>query len=298
MIDVDVYMTLIQRNFPQVAVQIALPITRGWDSFVLEVNGELIFRFPMREDAVEYLQRELSLLLVLEQALSTLIPHFDYIGQGDANYPYMFVGYRKLCGVALEDESITPKQLVALAPALANFLSELHSFPVVQAIQAGVQEHTPAQWRERYQERYTDLQERVFPLLDAELRAKSERLWEDFLDDWASFTFQPVLIHCDLACEHIFCDLERGFLSGVIDWGDVTIGDPALDFVGLHSGRGREFTERVLADYQGKVDAAFWQRMDFYLRYGPYSKLLYGVYSGSEKFIAQGIAGLHAMFLA
>jgi len=296
MIDVDASIALIQRNFPQIAMRTAVPITRGWDSFVLEVNGELIFRFPMRDDVIPYLQNELRLLPLLEQALSTPIPHFDYIGHGDANYPYMFVGYRKLGGVALEDESITSEQLVALTPALATFLSELHSFPVEQAIQAGVQEHTPGQWRERYQGRYEDLQRRVFPLLDEELRMKSAWLWEDFLDDRALFVFQPVLIHCDLACEHILCDLEHGRLTGVIDWGDATIGDPTMDFVGLHDWRGREFTERVLANYQGVVDGAFWRRMDFYLCYGPFSELLYGAYSGSEKFVVKGMEGLRAMF--
>src|SRR6266516_984512 len=193
----------------------------------------------------------------------------------------MFVGYRKLGGVALEDESITPEQLAALAPALAALLSELHSFPIARAGQSGIRENTPAQWRERYQERYTDLKERIFPLLDVELRAQSERLWENFLDDRAIFAFQPVLIHCDLGCEHIFCDPLRGVLTGVIDWGDATIVDPALDFVGLHSGRGSELTEHVLACYKGTVDAAFWKRMNFYLCYRPFSELLYGVYSNS-----------------
>jgi aminoglycoside 2''-phosphotransferase len=289
-------LVLIQHNFPQVAIRTALPITRGWDSFVLEVNDELIFRFPMREDVIEYLQKEIRLLPVLESALSTPIPHFDYLGHGDENYPFMFVGYRKLGGLALEDVSITSEQLAALAPALATVLDELHSFPVAQAVQAGVQEHTPSQWRERYQERYADLQVRVFPLLDKELRTKSVQIWEGFLRDEAIFAFQPVLIHCDLACEHIFCDLLSGVLSGVIDWGDATIGDPAMDFVGLHNGRGREFTEHVMARYKCTVDTAFWKRMDFYLRYGPFAELLYGAYGGSEKFISKGIEGLRAIF--
>src|SRR5947209_13520463 len=189
MIDVDTSMMLIQHNFPQVAVQTALPITKGWDSFVLEVNGELIFRFPMREDVIAYQQKEIHLLPVLEEALSTPIPHFDYIGHGDANYPFMFVGYRKLDGIPLEDESITPEQLAALAPALAAFLSELYSFPVARAVEAGVPHHTPEQWRERYNERYIDLQKRVFPLLDVELRTKSAQLWENFLDNKDIFAF-------------------------------------------------------------------------------------------------------------
>ncbi len=52
----------------------------------------------------------------------------------------------------------------------------------------------------------------------------------------------------------------------------------------------------MLARYQGTLDTAFWRRMVFYLRYGPFAELLYGAYGGSEKFIAQGIDGLRAMF--
>ena len=87
MIDVDKAKALIQRNFPQVAIQTVHPITRDWDSFVLELNDEMIFRFPMRDDVIAYLQKEIGLLPVLEQTLSTPIPHFDYIGHGDASYP-------------------------------------------------------------------------------------------------------------------------------------------------------------------------------------------------------------------
>ena len=296
MMDVNKYTRLIQQNFSQIEIRSVQPITRGWDSFVLEVNGELIFRFPMRDDVLVYLRREMYLLPLLEPALSTPIPHFSWIGQGDGTYHYPFVGYRKIQGVALEDESITQAQLAALAPALTRFLNELHHFPTAQAAQAGVEEYTPEAWRERYRERYEDLQKRVFHLLDENLREESTRLWEDFLTDRTSLDFQPALIHADLNCEHIFCAPERGELTGVIDWGDVAIGDPALDFVGLHYGHGRAFVESVLTGYQGKIDAAFWKRLDFYLCYDPFARLLYGAYSERKDFIEQGIAGLRALF--
>src|SRR5581483_1975013 len=137
--DVALYTSLIRQNFPEIELRNIQPITRGWDSFVLDVNGELIFRFPMRDDVVVYLQRELRLLPLLEPALSTPIPHFRYIGQGNASYPYTFVGYTKLQGMALESETITDEQGACLVPALARFLSELHRFPFAPAIQAGVE---------------------------------------------------------------------------------------------------------------------------------------------------------------
>ncbi|MHB8595316.1 MAG: phosphotransferase family protein [Ktedonobacteraceae bacterium] len=290
------YIARIQLNFPEVVVRTVVPITRGWDSFVLEVNDELIFRFAMREDVEVRFQKEIQLLPVLELTLSTPVPHFDYIGRSDAEHPYTFLGYRRLEGTMLGDENITGEQLSSLAPSLGVFLSELHRFPTQQAAQAGAENCTPALWREMYRERYNDIQRRVFPLLDADLRTSSAHLWEEFLNTGSNFTFQPVFIHGDLGCEHIFCDPQHGCLTGVIDWGDSIIGDLALDFVGLHWGHGQSFTERVLENYQGTIDASFWQRMAFYLRYQPFAELLYGAYSDNEQILAQGKAGLQAMF--
>lgn len=59
---------------------------------------------------------------------------------------------------------------------------------------------------------------------------------------------------------------------------------------------GKEFVERVLMRYQNTIDTAFWQRIDFYLHYGPFSQLLYGSYSKNETFTLQGIEGLRLMF--
>lgn len=84
-------------------------------------------------------------------------------------------------------------------------------------------------------------------------------------------------------------------LTGVIDWGDVTIGDPAIDFVGLHRVGGKQFVEQIIMRYQNTLNGAFWQRLEFYLHYGPFSQLLYGSYSKNETFIKQGIEGLRLM---
>ena len=96
--------------------------------------------------------------------------------------------------------------------------------------------------------------------------------------------------------EHIFCEPEHDVLTGVIDWGDVTIGDPAIDFVGLHHVGGKEFVESVLMRHQNTIDSAFWQRIDFYLHYSPFSQLLYGSYTKDEAFTLRGIEELRLMF--
>ena len=293
---IEPYIARIQQSFPEIEIQTVVPITRGWDSFVLEVNDELIFRFALREDVEVRFQKEIQLLPVLEPTLSTPVPHFDYIGRGDGGHIYTFVGYKRIEGTMLEDSGISEEQLSRLAPTMGVFLSELHRFPTQEAAQADVEQCTAVRWRDMYRERFEDIQRRVFPLLDAYLCNRSEDLWEGFLTTEANFSFQPVFIHGDLGCEHIFCDPQRGRLTGVIDWGDSIIGDPALDFVGLHWGHGRVFTERVLEHYTGTIDAAFWQRIAFYNCYGPFSELLYGTYTGKGQFLERGKAGLQALF--
>lgn len=83
----------------------------------------------MRDDVIPYLEKEKRLLPELEQALSVPVPHFTCIGQGDESYPYTFVGYPKIGGVALEEEGITRIQLATLAPALAAFPQRVAQLP-------------------------------------------------------------------------------------------------------------------------------------------------------------------------
>ena len=44
---------------------------------------------------------------------------------------------------------------------------------------------------------------------------------------------QTTLVHDDLGAEHILVDAARSSLTGIIDWGDMALHDPAWDFIGL-----------------------------------------------------------------
>lgn len=77
---------------------------------------------------------------------------------------------------------------------------------------------------------YTEIRRRVFPLLDTREQQWTQRLFEGFLNDERNFEFEPVLIHGDLSPDHILFDREKGVVTGIIDFGDMHIGDPAYDF--------------------------------------------------------------------
>ena len=61
--------------------------------------------------------------------------------------------------------------------------------------------------------------------------------------------FRPALLHGDLSPGHVLYDPRAGLLTGVIDFGDVMIGDPAWDLVFIYEDYGLDFLARLLPRY-------------------------------------------------
>ena len=67
------------------------------------------------------------------------------------------------------------------------------------------------------------------------------------------------MIHSDVTDDHVYVIPELGGLAGIIDFADVEISDPALDFAGLWL-YGRSFVEDVLGHYDHSIDDDFLDR--------------------------------------
>ena len=78
------------------------------------------------------------------------------------------------------------------------------------------------------------------------------------------FSGKPVVLHGDFMPDNIIVDPGSGRLVGIIDWGNATLGDPALDFIWLVLWRGWDFALAVLDAYQLPVDDGFVERMRFH----------------------------------
>lgn len=291
--DVEQYKRAIEKCFPQFKINSVVPVLSGWDNFVLEVNGEYIFRFPKRPASEAQLQKEIRLLRALAETLSVPVPRFELFWNQKEERPGQFVGYRKINGVPLQKEFVKSPQSFNLAKQLASFLTELHLFPLHKAAQSMVPHMTPGQWRHKYVDLYDQVQRRVYPLLEKAEVTETTLLWEDYLANKANFRFKPVLLHGDLSEEHILCDLDRGVITGIIDWGDACIGDPALDFTWLLD-YGSSFVKEVLGSYKGTIDRTFLQRATFYSRIGSFIKILFGLDTGDEAHLRQGLAYLRS----
>lgn len=279
------YRAIIAAAFPSLAVLSIRFLAEGWDSAAWEVNGDLVFRFPKRAEVATWLRREIALLPLLASMLPVPVPRFTYIAEPSAAFPYPFAGYRKLPGVPLAGAPAPIVQPERLAAQVGAFLTALHRFPVARVAACGVPDTSPEHWRGQYAAMLTALRP-LFPRMTRAARERTEALFTTYLDNPLHVRFTPVPLHRDLGGDHLLLAPRTGDLTAVIDWGDISIGDPAQDCCGLPAA----WLPTLLAHYGGTLDTTFVSRVAFYRSLGPYHTLLFGLRAGGEPYIVRGLA--------
>jgi aminoglycoside 2''-phosphotransferase len=286
----DDYRAAIGEQFPSVRISMLDLLSEGWESVVCLVHGHLIFLFPKREMAEHYLRTEIRLLPELAAHLPLPNPRFDYVADPPGQHvPFAFVGYELLPGTSSWAWPKEVRQADWWKPPVGAFLTALHRFPVSRARELGVrpisqsasrsgQAAAPATWRETLSDFYELTRQQAFPLLSDELQGKLARRFEGFLAEEQHFAFEPMLLHADLQQDHILLKVPEQQVCGIIDFGDVGIGDPAMDV-----------WPSLLPYYGGQVDETFQTRHAFYRQlFPPLNALIFGQVYDKPELVEEG----------
>ena len=238
---------IIASTFPEFRGARVETLGEGWDFRVFEVNATWLFRFPKREASVAKLNRERELLSGLGDWVSLPIPNYEYFHESRESSGRTFAGYRKLAGIPGDISKMV--DLYTVARQLGVFLEKLHTYPVDKAREAGVLEERDlvTKWRDKSREQLKRL----------DGLNVNRSLLDRYLENNTLLTFDGALnlVHSDLWAEHILVDTHSGVVSGIIDWGDTFIGDPAIDFACLYTWYGEGWLENVLTHYTIKLDS-------------------------------------------
>ena len=214
---------LVAAQFPELVHASPAPFGNGWDNTAFLV-GDVVFRFPRRAIAVPLMEREIAILPLLAPLLPASIPVPRYAGVASDAYPWPFAGYARIAGTTLCRASATD---AALPAQLGAFLRQLHAVDPGPALAAGLPGDEIA--RLDHRKRFPRAVERLRRLHDAGRIDDPAPL----IASLAQIAPQPGegalrIVHGDLYARHLVVD-ARGALRGVIDWGDLHLGDPALD---------------------------------------------------------------------
>ena len=215
---------LLAEQFPELAGATVRRHASGWDNTVFAVDDRWAFRFPRRALAIPGVERELEHLPRLAAALPVLIPAPLRVGVPSPAFPWPFYGARLLPGVE-PTPAFDAAARNRLAAPLGRFLRALHDLEVPAGLP-----HDPL-GRVDMARRVPFATERLAELAASGLadhRAAARPVLDAARD--LPPTRRRVLVHGDLHFRHVLVD-GRGSnpLVGVIDWGDLCLGDPAMD---------------------------------------------------------------------
>ncbi|MGN6332320.1 MAG: phosphotransferase [Motilibacteraceae bacterium] len=294
----------------------------GWDFAVLHVDdvdgAGWTFRFPRRHHVAARHETELRLRPLLAPRLPVPLPApapQDLVLGLLPDGVTRFAGHRTLAGVPLDERALLDNGL--LASQLAGLLVALHHQPVREAVHAGIAEQTPDGWREHHRALVEQVAAAASEAgLTRDGQRALTRLRRD-LDDDALWPERLVLCHGDVGPPHLLVDPARGVLSGVIDWTDARLGDPALDLAGVLAGCGEPAYALVRDLYLDAVrggwgsahvarrgdraarrptqDArALDARARFHVALGPVHTAAHGLATGDEQWLRLGVRALGA----
>ena len=203
-----------------------------------------------------WLEREIALMPVVSEALGPLAPHFEKLGEPNDAFPYPFVGYRRIDGVGADTVELASHG--ALARDVADAYTRLHAIDPARISRTpdGWEDETWRDWRSQEPEDADDLRE----VLPADVRAGAEPFIAGAVEP-PSLPHERRVVHNDICADHVLVDPATGRLAGLIDWADMMVGDPALDFVGLIQVGGWDFVRDVLHHYRGEAGDAFFERI-------------------------------------
>jgi aminoglycoside phosphotransferase (APT) family kinase protein len=275
---------LVVTQMPGYPVRAVSRLDDGTDNVAYEVNGELIVRLAKNE-AASQVSREARLLAAVAGICPLPVPEPAFV------VPEVgCLGYRKLTGRPLLE--LPQQRRLALGPpvgaALGRVLTALHTTPVVGLADLVRVDDAPlADWRADAREHYA--------AVAGEVPAAHRRTVDAFLAaPPPEGSWSVVFSHNDLGIEHILVDTD-GTLTGLLDWADAALVDPACDFGRIHRDLGPPALNAALRQYEPDVPGVP-ERAIYYARCMVFEDLGYGLETGRGSYVDKCLTALAWLF--
>ena len=208
---------LLSEQHPDLAGLPIIQIGEGWDNAVFRLGDDLAVRLPRRAATAPMIEHEQRWLPELAPRLPLPVPTPVRIGRPGAGFPWSWSVVPWFPGTNATAEALRSPQ--AVATVLGRFLRALHQ-PAPEEAPRSPHRSIPLDART------ARLHEHLDQLGDVINRERVLALW-DRLVVTPRWPGPPMWIHGDLHPANLL--LVDDQLAAVIDFGDITCGDPATD---------------------------------------------------------------------
>jgi aminoglycoside phosphotransferase (APT) family kinase protein len=209
-VDVRLAEELLASQHPDLLTAPLVLVDEGWDNVTYRVGSDCAVRIPRRQVAVELLLNEQRWLPLLASWLTVPVPMPIAVGAPSDDFPWPWSVVAWIPGCTADAEPLDASQ----ARLLASELRSLHRVAPPEA-PANLFRGGPL----------ADRRDAVEARLGRLSLGNLEPLWRRAVE--APLPDDAVWLHGDLHPRNVV--VRDGTLAGILDWGDVTAGDPATD---------------------------------------------------------------------
>ena len=248
-VTVDLVRALVSAQHADLADLEMTEIANGWDNVIFRLGAHYTVRVPRRAAAAGLIVNEARWLAGWSARLPIPIPEPVRVGRPTAHYPWPWSICPWFDGEVAANSALTDP--AREARLLGRFLDVLH-VPMPDNGPENPYRGIP----------FAELTPRVFANIEKlgnEIdREATVARWDEF-SGVAEWDGPPIFLHGDLHTANML--VHEGQISAVIDFGDVTTGDPAVDFAFAWM-LFDEPTRRELRRSAGDLDDALWIRAE------------------------------------
>lgn len=216
LVDLPLVRTLLRLQHPDLAHLDLDAIGAGWDNAMFRLGTSLVVRVPRRAGAAALLANEQRWLPAVAEHLPIPVSRPVRVGIPSAAFPWHWSVLPWLEGDPADQSPIAASE----AQRLGDFLEALHRPAPDDAPSSEVRGVPLGKRAAVVEDRLSRLTNSVPRLGDAILPVWRRALAAPLAD-------ARVWLHGDLHAQNVL--VRNGAISGIIDWGDITAGDPATD---------------------------------------------------------------------
>ena len=219
-IDIELVAALLADQHPDLAHLPLQFVDAGWDNVMYRLGEDLAVRIPRRALGAALVLNEQRWLPEIAARLPLPVPLPLRIGRPAAGYPWSWSVIPWLFGKTADQNSPATDQ----ALPFAAFLRALH-VPAPEDAPVNPGRGVPLR------QRASAVEERMQRLagISNVITPRIEQIWQMAVD--APIDLPATWLHGDLHPRNILVD--NGSITGIIDWGDITSGDPATDLASI-----------------------------------------------------------------
>ncbi len=299
------------KNFVEFLTEISaapkiINTAEGWNNRIYQIDDEYILKTPLNREAERQLNLEVRISGFLSGRISVPVPLFIHYGKME-NGTFAAL-YRKLNGVNITN-TVYGRNEERIAPSELDIAERTDFYRRIAGVAweiglidpfmiPGIPRRGGMELMKHYMDLLHTARDKLFGLIDGNTGKAIEKEFAHILKP-ELFSFVPQFIHGDLGGWNVLYDVKKRDVSGLIDWGNCSFSDPALDYSELVYDYGQEFSGIFLKNTNNtvlEINSRFMRRSEFYIRISGIIDVLYGIENDSTSYVKKGLEDIEKKF--